>query len=466
MTTMVRPTPPTDLTLPDRAGSLAVTGRLVRLFADRAVGDRGAWVLPVAALAIVSALTLTVAGGVAWFWRAEGEVALFYQGLAGVAGALLLIPLATLAGAAARLAATRRDTRLSSLRLLGATTATVRLLTLAETAFTALAGAAIGAVGYALLMPAFGQLSFMGRQIGATGLWIGAGPLVAAVAAIVALTTLSAAVGLRKVEISPLGVRMRTDAPRMHWLRLAVGGAAIAVAAGLAVATQSLDVSLATGIVMVLIAFAIPMLAINLLGPFVVSLAARWDARRARTATQLLAARTVLDNPKQAWRQVGGLALISFVAVFMGVGMAVAGGVSDDPETAMIFADIRTGVLLTLGLAFVTTACSVGVTQAAAILDRRALFVGLDMIGMPIGAIDRARRRAVLRPLLLVVGIAVASALLVVAPVAGASRTLEPVTLWTLAAVLAGGVALVAGSLALTRLTLRSVLQDGAARAE
>lgn len=466
MSTIAPSTPPADLPLPDRAGSLAVTGRLARLLADRTVSDRGAWLLPVSALALVSALTLTVMGGLIWFWRAEGQLAMFYQGLAGVAGILLLIPLATLAGAAARLAATRRDTRLSSLRLLGATTATVRLLTLIETAVTALAGTLVGVIGYALLMPLFGQLSFMGGTIGATGLWIGAGPLVGAVLAIVALTTISAAIGLRKVEISPLGVRMRTDAPRMHWLRLALGFGAIVAAFGLSVATQVLNAEVGVIIVMMLVAFAVPMLAINLLGPFVVATAARIDARRARTATNLLAARTVLDNPKQAWRQVGGLALVSFVAVFMGVGLAFASGQTDDPETMMIFADIRTGVLLTLALAFVSTACSVGITQAAAILDRRSLFVGLDMIGMPVGAIDRARRRAVLRPLLLVVGIATGAALLVVAPVAGAARITDLMALATVAGVLIAGIAMVAASLGLTRLTLRSVLQDGTARAE
>lgn len=459
-------TPPTDLVLPRTAGSAAVAGRLGTLLFDRTVADRGAWALPVVAQAVVSALSFTVAGGVAWFLRTEGEMAALYQALAGIALVLLLIPLATLAGAAARLAATRRDTRLSSLRLLGATTGTVRLLTLLETSAMALVGAVVGVIGYAALMPVFGQLHFLGGPIGPSGLWLGFGPLALGVVALVGLTAISAAIGLRRVEISPLGVRTRAEAPRMHWLRVVLGGVAILGAIVVANTLQLISDDLGTIVAVMLVAFAVPMLAINLIGPWVLSVAARLDARLARTAVHLLAARSVLDDPKLVWRQIGGLALTSFIAVFLGVGMGVAVSDTSNPQEAMMMTDVRTGVLLTLTLAFITTACSVGITQAAAILDRRSLYVGLDMIGLPVGAMDAARRRAVLRPLLLVVAISAGCALLLVLPIAGATRTFDPTALLVVGAVLAGGILLVAGSLAVTRLTLGSVLATGLVRAE
>jgi len=219
-------------------------------------------------------------------------------------------------------------------------------------------------------------------------------------------------------------------------------------------------------VVYMLVALAVPMLAINLIGPWVLAMLARVDAARAKTPVALLAARTVLDNPKAVWRQVGGLALISFVAVIVGVAFSYTTGPTSNPQEAFMAADTRTGALLTLAIAFVTVACSVGITQAAAILDRRALHVGLDMLGMPVSAIDAARRRAIMRPLVAVVVMSAGPALMLVLPLAGATQTFDPVSLGTTLAVLAVGVGTVASSLLVTRRTLRGVVAEGVARAE
>jgi len=457
---------PTDLRLPPTASSWTAAVRIARVLADRTIADRSAWGLPVTALAIVSALTLSVAGGVRWFHTLEGEAGAFYQPMSMIALVLLVIPLATLAGAAARLAASRRDTRLSSLRLLGASTTTVRALTLIETGAIALVGAIVGVFGYLALMPVFGLLHFNGGPIGPAGLWLGPGPLVLGVLGIVVLALASSAIGLRQVEISPLGVRTRQHPPRLHWLRIAIGGvtivASVLVMENLSVITEDV----ATMVVYMLVALAVPMLAINLIGPWVLAMLARVDAARAKTPVALLAARTVLDNPKAVWRQVGGLALISFVAVIVGVAFSYTTGPTSNPQEAFMAADTRTGALLTLAIAFVTVACSVGITQAAAILDRRALHVGLDMLGMPVSAIDAARRRAIMRPLVAVVVMSAGPALMLVLPLAGATQTFDPVSLGTTLAVLAVGVGTVASSLLVTRRTLRGVVAEGVARAE
>ena len=466
MTSTATLAPPRDLTLPANPSSWAAAGQVARILADRTVADRAAWALPVTALAIVSALTLSVAGGVRWFHSITGEMAAFYQPLSMIALVLLLIPLATLAGAAARLAASRRDTRLSSLRLLGATTTTVRALTLIETGAIALAGALVGVVGSLALMPVFGLLHFNGGPIGPTGLWLGPGPLALGVLGIVALALVSSAVGLRQVEISPLGVRTRQQAPKMHWLRLVLGGIAVVgsilVMQNLSVITQDAAIMVA----LMLAALSVPMLAINLIGPWLLGLLARIDARRAKNPVQLLAARTVLESPKAIWRQVGGLALISFVAVILGVAFTYAPDGASNPEEVLVLTDTRTGVLLTLAIAFITVACSVGITQAAAILDRRSLHVGLDMLGMPVDAIDKARRRAVLRPLVAVIVASVTPAALLVLPLVGFAQMTSPTALLSTAGVLAGGIALVGFSLVLTRRTLVGVIRAGVARAE
>lgn len=73
--------------------------------------------------------------------------------LSSIALALLVLPLASLAGAAARLLARRRDERLSSLRLIGASTATLTGLAVVEATVLAAVGALVGVVGWAMLMP-------------------------------------------------------------------------------------------------------------------------------------------------------------------------------------------------------------------------------------------------------------------------------------------------------------------------
>lgn len=85
---------------------------------------------------------------------------------------------------------------------------------------------------------------------------------------------------------------------------------------------------------------------------------------------------------------------------------------------------------------------------------------------MPVSAIDAARRRAIMRPLVAVVVMSAGPALMLVLPLAGATQTFDPVSLGTTLAVLAVGVGTVASSLLVTRRTLRGVVAEGVARAE
>src|SRR5699024_351281 len=195
--------------------------------------------------------------------------------------------------------------------------------------------------------------------------------------------------------------------------------------------------------------FGVTMAALNAVGPWVLVRAAHRQVRRAggaQTAERLLAARTVLDEPKAAWRQVSGVALTSFTAVFAGVGLAMvnlsAGGqVSHDDE--LLLADLRTGIALTLLISFVTVAASVAVNQAADILDRRGLFTSLDRMGMSLARIDRARRRAVLWPLRVVsLGSALAAAVLIL-PLSGAALIADPLAVGTVIGLVALGIGLV-----------------------
>ena len=408
--------------------------------------------LPVVAFGIVTALLLAVIGGAQSFWTWTDDLAMTYQALAVVALVLLVVPLASLGGAAARLSARRRDDRLATLRLLGATPAAVSALAVIESVVLATVGSLAGVVLYFALVPALALIPFRGEALGVDGVLLGWPALVAVPLGVSLLAAVSAVVGLRLVVISPLGVRTRQDAPKLHWLRLVIGAVVVALAVGI-IAVLQVAASAVMILAMLGLAFGGALAVQNLVGPWVIRLVARAQAGSAKTPAKLLAARTVLESPKGAWRQVSGVAMTSFMAVFAGSGVAVLGalGASADLESKLLVDDIRTGILITVVASFVMVACSVGVNQAASILDRRDLFQSLGKLGMPVRTMDAARRRSVMSPLRITAIGAALTAAVVVLPLTGVTLIVAPLSLAVIAAVLAAGIGVVWLGLVATR---------------
>ncbi len=276
--------------------------------------------------------------------------------------------------------------------------------------------------------------------------------LVAVPFGVAALAAVSAMLGLRQVVISPLGVRTKQDAPKLHWLRLVIGAGVVVLAFGVMSALQVAPSALVI-FGMLALAFGGTLAVLNLVGPWVIRLVASRQARRAKSPERLLAARSVLESPKAAWRQVGGVAMTSFMAVFAGAGVAVVGAFSGeaDAESRLLVTDIRTGILITVVGSFLMVACSVGVNQAAGILDRGDLYRSLAMLGMPTRTMDAARHRAVMSPLrITAIGSAVTAAV-VMLPLTGIALIVEPSSLAVIAGVLAAGIAIVWLGLIATR---------------
>ncbi|MFE2772025.1 FtsX-like permease family protein [Microbacterium resistens] len=426
---------------------------VLRLLLRPAPGSLGPLLIPAAAFAIVSALILTVVGGAQAFWRWDDEYAMIYQLLATIALVLLVVPLGTLGGAAARLSARRRDERLSTLRLLGVTPAGVGVIAVVESTMIAAAGVAVGVVISYALVPAIALIPFRGAPLGTDAILLS--PLVVAAIGLgtILLATVSAVIGLRQVVISPLGVRTRATPPRLHWIRAVIGVIVIAGGVILAKLVPSLGgVLIITAVLGGL--FAVALVVLNLLGPWLLQVSARRQARTAKTPQRLLAARIVLDSPKAAWRQVSGIAMSSFMAVFAGTGVALMNTMSAEDASAQDLAlvtDMRTGLIITLVGSFLMVAASVGVTQASDILDQRELHRSLHYLGMPLDTVDAARRRAIMSPLLFTaLGSALCAAALIF-PLLGIALITAPVSLLTIALVLAAGIGLVWVSTRATR---------------
>ena len=128
----------------------------------------------------------------------------------------------------------------------------------------------------------------------------------AAVAGVVLLLTgVSALVGLRSVVVTPLGVVHRHTPRGLRALRALVAAAVL-----VAWAAVSGGATLTGILVFLLLIFGV----LTLVGPWVLGIWGRIRCRTARSVPQMLAARRLVDDPRGAWRVVGGLALAAFVA--------------------------------------------------------------------------------------------------------------------------------------------------------
>jgi hypothetical protein len=96
-------------------------------------------------------------------------------------------------------------------------------------------------------------------------------------------------------------------------------------------------------------------------------------------------------------------------------------------------------------------AASVGVNQAASVLDQRDLHRSLHHLGVPLDTVDSARRRAIMSPLLLTAVGSAACAGVLIFPLIGIALITAPESLVTIGAVLAIGIGVVWVSTRATR---------------
>ena len=388
-------------------------------------------VMPVLAFAASAALTLLVAGGIQAFHLWLGDPSLPGRGaqshpsnylqsayilLAWASGFLLLTPLFTLGASAARLSARRRDDRLATLRLLGASTRQLTLYTMLDSVIYAAVGFVLGFIVYLILVLPFGMLRFQNIPLGPENMLLPL-PIVLVcgfVSLIIAAT--SSLFGLSKVTISPLGVRTRSDKPSLGKRALILGCALLVVGFIGAIASHIMNLAAdsmgSNGFVLVLVTtimFGLPilltMLAVDLIGGFVVGLYARIRVRTARTPATLLAYRSILESPRAAWRQVSGVAMTTFIAAFMGpiLGMInSASGVEEGSAESYLIGDMLQSLVLVLFLSYLLVALSALLNQSAAIYERGSLYSSLRMMGTEAAVLKRSRRIVVFGPLLLV----------------------------------------------------------------
>lgn len=406
-----------------------------KLAAERLRGARGGAaldLLAVIAFAVSAFLVLTVAGGTWMFIERAGSApagtaALFssaqdaeeflsaYVLLAAIACALLVAPVLNLGAGAARLGARGRAGRLASLRLVGATGGEVVAMSVVETLVQAAIGTVVGLGLWAVSLPAWRFVSFHNTPIGAGEMvppwWL----IVALVVGLLALAALSTVLGLQQVRISPLGVAARQTPRALRAWRLAVFvlalGAMLVFGQILMPAMTDIGWIITVFIALVLLVVG----AVNLVGPWVLQLIARPGTRMGSTAG-LIAARRIIDDPRAAWRNVSGTALLGMIATVVAIAPVQDPSWGLDALSAMLMADLRAGVLVTLAVGLVVAATSTLVNQGAVVFDRAEESVTLDHAGVPRSLFGAIRRRQVLMPLVATLGISIGTGVVLASP--------------------------------------------------
>lgn len=386
-----------------------------------------------------------------------------YVVLAIFACILLVVPFVSLAGSAARLAASRRDQRLAALRLAGASQGQVMALAALDATGQALLGALFGISVYAAGMPLIMLLSFQGTHFTLAELWVGPLALLVTVLGVTLLALVSSLLTLRRVAITPLGVTARHSQPLPAKWR-AVVFVAVFVVALAALGNMQLFSGLGT-VAVYAISFgfiALPFALVNLIGSWLVAARVRAKARHPKDAATMIAVRRILDNPKRAWRNVSGIALAVFIAGLTSIAsfFSEAGGSATDSAAAIFFRDIGTGGLLTLVFAAVLAAVSSGVMQAGSVYDQANEYRMLVLEGTDTRTLNRARFIEVLMPLKTVVVVGAACSFALMMPMFAQAMT-SPGTLLSFAGGIALCFALVSfGALASNRVAARLNLAD------
>lgn len=418
-----------------------------------------------------STIFLTVAAG-AWAFtdRPEvtgyAEVADLYQMLAVLATVFLVVPAISLGVASAKLSARRQDERLSTLSLLGAKRSTIRLVAVAEPFIPATLGILAGIGGYLLAAWPLSRIVFTGEPLGYRALMMPLWLLAAVVIGLLLICLLASLIGLRKITVSPLGVRTRSLERRFPLVRIITAVVLVLIVVVSAYVSTQMDLPMSATIVASIATIGITLLLISVLGVLCIRIHAGISAKISRRPAAVMAAGMIADAPGQYWRRVAGLAMITFIAVVGGAGTAMMRGGQADltaEERAIMGPyqhlgdDIFTGLILTLTIAFVLVIVSATINQAADILDRAPTYRELHAAGMTQSMMHRVTVTAVMSPILLVTVVSLLIGGLLAGLMASFGDLGDPTTIGVVTAVLVSGVAMVWLGLQFTRPLVRRV---------
>lgn len=250
----------------------------------------------------------------------DSSVTVFMWVIVTLGVVVLLFPIALFIASAARLNAQESDARLAALRLAGASPSRVRWIVAWESVISAVPGALLGLGLFFLVRPLAAEVDFGGAAFFPSDFalnWMSVLVLFAIPVTVVAASF----VGLRDVEISPLGVSRRAARKTVRPIGFAF------LIPGFFLLWWALGpqndsnfgrtVSLVASVLLILIGVA-------LIGTWLGQAVARVLAARTRSGSALLAMRRIVGDPHGSFRTVSGVTFAVFAGtLFLSVSAAL-----------------------------------------------------------------------------------------------------------------------------------------------
>ena len=237
----------------------------------------------------------------------------FWNSFWPVGAVALLLPVLIFIATASRLSAARREERFAAMRLVGATPHQVSVVSAVEAAVAGIAGVAVGFGLFFLLQPLLYRVPFIGAPLAPGDLSLSWLDVAFVVIGVPIAAVVSARIALRRVQVSPLGVKRRaaSDPPQDRYGSFRCSPASPSWPTStrpenrLATEPRSSNCSSASSCCS--------------WDWFLPGRGSRRPDRRIMTAranrpSTLIAGRRLLDNPKAAFRFVSGLVIALFVA--------------------------------------------------------------------------------------------------------------------------------------------------------
>lgn len=301
---------------------------------------------------------------------------------------LCVVPLLVFVGTASRVAVRRRDERLAALRLAGATERQVRLLAAVDAATGAAAGALLGAVLFllgraAVLAASAGQLRAIADAVLPPLL-----PAVAVLVLLVAGTAAVAALALRSVLITPLGVVRRAPRrrPRPWGLLILLLGLGVFTAAAVTGVADGPDGDAVLGS-----SLALSLVGLVVCGPWLTSLTGRVVGGLARGPALLLAGRRLEDEPRAQARAMSAVVLVVVAATIalvslQGLRAFSSDGSIDDDFYLLGYSLAAAGMVFSLAIA----AAGLLLATLEGLLERRRTLAAQQAVGVSLGTLSRS----------------------------------------------------------------------------
>lgn len=332
------------------------------------------------------------------------------QGLRGgtaFATVLLTLPFLLLLHQVVRLGTATRERRLAALRLAGATPREVRRLGAIEVGLPVSVGAVAGLAVYGLLRAVLGgepmpssvharlqaslefrpapvgpSLDLVPTTVGPT--WWQTVLVISGVAFAGIVTGWRAS---RHVTVTPLGLaRRQTSPPPRPWSALLI---LLAVASLGLPETAYDDHGTALGTTVV----ALAIVGVLGLAPWAAHQAGTWVAGRASTAETLLAARSLVAEPRASGRAAAAVGAICLVS---GGQIAILANFLENYREDAFFLTTAVLVAVALLVALGVTAGSLVVHAVESLIDRQRSLAALVAAGTPVTVLQGAQRRAAL----------------------------------------------------------------------